>query len=556
VRRFATTLPIIAFILLAACSTRVQADTGHAKDEPHRQIVIAHHYLLIPVKTGAPMRRMKLVVDGKIVREFDVELSDHPDFQAFCDVSPFAGKPLEIRANLPANEQRALDSITQSDQIAKPGTLYKEPDRPQFHFTSKCGWLNDPNGLVYSNGEYHLFYQHNPYGWNWGNMHWGHAVSPDFVHWTELPIAIYPKAYGDWVFSGSAVVDTANSAGFQRGTEPSLVAAFTSTGRGECLAYSKDRGRTWNEFTNNPAVKHAGRDPRLLWHEKTKRWVMAVYDEQIGKRSIAFYTSRDLMFWHFTSRIEGFFECPDLFELPVGHSNESKWILSSGDAKYLVGKFNGRTFKPDSPEKQQVRYGNFYAAQTFSGTPDGRRIQIGWASGIAFPGMSFNQQMTVPCQLTLKNTPDGPRLFAEPVDELRSLRETSRSFTETQITPQTPLRSDIHGELLDVELEMQGTPNATASLTVRGIPVVFDFTKNELSCRKVFAPLEPVGERIRLRILVDRGSIEIFGNDGRVAISVAAMPRPDDQAVELSTKGGDLIVYSLSVGKLRSAWAN
>jgi fructan beta-fructosidase len=553
VRRFATTLPIIGFILLASFGIRVQAD-DRAQEDSHRQIVIEQHYLLIPVKTGAPMRRMKLSVDSKIVREFDVELSDHPDFQAFCDVSEFEGKPLEIWANLPATEQHVVDSITQSDEIAKPGTLYQEQNRPQFHFTSKCGWLNDPNGLVYSGGEYHLFYQHNPYGWNWGNMHWGHAVSRDLVHWTELPIAIYPKTYGDWVFSGSAVLDTANSAGFQRGTEPALVAAFTSTGRGECLAYSNDRGRSWSEFPFNPAVKHAGRDPRLLWHEKTKRWVMAVYDEFAGKRFIAFYTSHDLKSWQFASRIEGFFECPDLFEMPIGHSNETKWILSSADAKYMVGKFNGRTFRPDAPEKQQVRFGNFYAAQTYSGTPDGRRIQIGWASGIAFSGMPFNQQMTVPCQLTLQNTPDGPRLFAAPIDELKSLRQTSGGFGETQVTPQKPLRYDARAELLDVELDLEGTPNATATLTVRGIPVVFDFSKHELSCRKVVAPLTPIGERLRLRVLVDRGSIEIFGNDGRVAISAGATPNPSDGTVELATKGGDLIVSSLSVWKLKSAW--
>ena len=302
-------------------------------------------------------------------------------------------------------------------------------------------------------------------------------------------------------------------------------------------------------------MKHAGRDPRLLWHEKTKRWVMAVYDEFAGKRSIAFYTSPNLSLWHFTIRIEGFFECPDLFELPIGHSNETKWILSSGDAKYMVGKFNGFTFRPDSPEKHQVRYGNFYAAQTYSGTPDGRRIQIGWASGITFSGMPFNQQMTVPCQLTLQNTPDGPRLFATPIDELKSLRQTSGGFGETQVTPQQPLRYDARAELFDVELELAGTPHATATLTVRGIPVVFDFTRHQLSCRKVAAPLEPIGERLRLRVLVDRGSIEIFANDGRVAISVGATPNPSDGAVELTTKGGDLIVSSLSVWNLRSAWA-
>jgi fructan beta-fructosidase len=409
---------------------------------------------------------------------------------------------------------------------------------------------------VFSDGEYHLFYQHNPYGWNWGNMHWGHAVSPDLIHWTELPIAIYPKTYGDWVFSGSAVVDATNSAGFQRGTQPALVAAFTSTGRGECLAASNDRGRTWSEFPDNPAVKHAGRDPRLLWHAPTKRWVMAVYDEHAGKRFIAFYASPNLKHWQITSRIEGFFECPDLFELPVSGSHATKWVLYSGDAKYVLGNFDGRTFRPDSNEKQQVRYGNFYAAQTFSGTPDGRRIQIGWGSGITFPGRPFNQQMTVPCQLTLRETRAGLRLIAEPVDELKSLRQTSRTMTNIKVTQETALRSDVGGELLDVELELQGTPDATVCLTVRGIPVMFDFQKHELSCRKVVAPLEPIDGRFRLRVLVDRGSIEIFGNDGRAAISVAAMPRPTDQSVELSTNGGDLILYSLEVRRLASAWAN
>src|SRR6185295_14840190 len=162
-----------------------------------------------------------------------------------------------------------------------------------------------------------------PYGWNWGNMHWGHAVSRDLVHWEELPIALYPRKFGDWAFSGSAVVDQRNTSGWKQGRNDLLVAAFTSTGRGECIIYSNDRGRTWTEHEGNPVVKHQGRDPKLVWDAPSRRWVMALYDEFEKKQWITFHTSSDLKRWEFASRIEGFYECPDLFELPL--KNTSKW---------------------------------------------------------------------------------------------------------------------------------------------------------------------------------------------------------------------------------------
>ena len=192
---------------------------------------------------------------------------------------------------------------------------------------------------------------------------------------------------------------------WHRGSPP-LVVAFTSTGRGECIAYSNDRGRTWTEYAGNPVVRHAGRDPRLLWHEPTKRWVMAVYDETGGARSIAFHSSPDLKTWRFESRIDGFFECPELFELPVDGDCPARrlWVLYAADGEYRLGQFDGQRFAPETG-KLRVWYGNFYASQTFSDAPDGRRIQIGWANGIAFPGEPFNQQMTVPCELTLRPTP-------------------------------------------------------------------------------------------------------------------------------------------------------
>ena len=210
--------------------------------------------------------------------------------------------------------------------------------------------------------------------------------------------------------SGSAVVDRANTAGFQTGKEAPLVAAYTSTGRGECIVFSNDRGRTWTEFSGNPVVRHEGRDPRLLWHGPTKRWVMAVYDELDGKRWIAFHTSPDLKQWKFESRIEGFYECPDLFELPVdGKRREKLWVLTAASSEYRLGTFDGRQFTPQTPMLPGHRGNAFYAAQTYSDIParDGRRIQIGWGR-IATPGMPFNQMMTFPCELTLRSTARRP----------------------------------------------------------------------------------------------------------------------------------------------------
>jgi fructan beta-fructosidase len=449
-----------------------------AADEPqHREITVSGRYLNLPVKTGSPKRRMRLLFGTETVREFDIELAEQkPDFWAFVDVSVFRARKLLIEVNLPAGS-KALDAVTTADEIVGAKELYTEQHRPQFHFTSRRGWLNDPNGLVYAAGEWHLFYQHNPYGWDWGNMHWGHAVSKDLFHWQELPDALQPRRYGDWCFSGSAVVDHENSSGLRRGKDPLLVCAFTSTGRGECIAYSNDLGRTWTEYDGNPVVRHAGRDPKLVWHAPSRRWIMAVYDEKDGARDIAFYTSSDLKKWEFTSRIGGFFECPDLFALPVdGDAKNVRWVLSAADGKYLVGRFDGTGFVKESG-KHQLWYGNFYAAQTYDSAPDGRRVQIGWGQGIAFPGQSFNQQMTVPVELTLRTTRDGVRLFAEPVKEIGALVEAKYAWNDVALKRGVDPLADVRGELFDIRAEIRPAGTAKVVLKARGVPVVYDAGK-------------------------------------------------------------------------------
>jgi len=522
-----------------------------------RELVLQSKYLNLPVKNGAAKRRMSLRIDGQIVREFEIELAEAvPDFWVFLDVSMFRGRSATLRVASVGQHAGVLQAVVLSDTIQGAEDLYQEKHRPQFHFSSRRGWNNDSNGLVFYQGQYHLYYQHNPYGWNWGNMHWGHAVSTDLVHWKELPIALYPRQFGDWCFSGSAVVDADNTAGFKTGEPDVLVAAYTSTGRGECLAYSNDRGRTFTDYPGNPVVTHKGRDPKVLWYAPGRHWVMAVYDEQDKSRGIAFYTSPNLKDWQFRSRIDGFYECPEIFELPVdGDRNHRKWIVYAGDGSYVIGQFDGRTFTTESG-RHQWSYGNcFYASQTFNNLPpqDGRRIQIAWGR-IATPGMPFNQCMLFPCELTLRTTEDGIRMFAEPVKEVELLHGQRYSWHDEILEPDSNPLAEVRGELFHLRGQVDVGHANELTFVIRGLPIVYDVARRELSCKGKTAPLQPANGTIRLEILVDRTSMEIFGNDGRIYMPIGAIPADSNKSLQLSVRGGTAKIQALEVHRLRSAW--
>ncbi len=535
-------------------------------EHPSARLVVEKQYLNLPIRNDAPVRRLALVVDGSVVNDFEAEITEkEPDFWAFVDVSAWKGRRVELRADrLPAGGA-ALEKAEQSDEPKGAEPLYGEKLRPQFHFSTRRGWINDPNGMVYSNGEYHLYYQHNPFGWAARNMHWGHAVSRDLLHWTELPTALAPRSFGDWVWSGSAVVDAENTSGWRRGNEETIVAAFTSTARGECVAYSNDRGRTFTEFEGNPVVRHAkgeGRDPRLLWYGPKGsggHWVMAVYDEdrelpEPDRRGVAFYTSSDLKRWTFRSRIGGFYECPDMFELPVdGGKNGTKWVLTAASSEYLLGQFDGATFTPDAPaEKLPGNRGDrFYAAQTFSQTPDGRRIQIGWGQ-IETRGMPFNQMMSFPCELTLRTTPEGVRLFSWPVKEIESLYGKAWRMESAEITAGKPVRSEGMGALLDVSATIEPRTAAAVDLVVRGRPVRLDMGAGRVSCGDRSAALTIRDGRVPVRVLADRTSIELFVNGGEIAMLVSGDFR--DEGVVLMAERGTARVVEFTVNELRSAW--
>jgi len=531
------------------------------------EFLLQKKYLNFPVRNGADKRLIHLIIDNKIVREFEIELApEEPDFWVFLDVRDFSGEKaiLWIDKYEPA-KSKGFDSVYQADTYIGEENIYREKLRPQFHFTSKRGWNNDANGMVYYDGQYHLFYQHNPYGWNWGNMTWGHAVSTDMIHWVELGDAIHPDRLGT-IFSGSAVVDVNNTAGFQTGDEKVIVCIYTSAGgtnpmsKGQpftqSIAYSNDCGITWKVYEGNPVIGHingGNRDPKVIWHEPTNQWVMALY---LDDNTMGFLTSKNLKSWELQSRLKCFHECPELFELSLdGDQNNKKWILYGGSGEYLIGAFDGRHFTPQAGPIP-FQHGNcFYASQTFSNIPveDGRRIQMAWGR-VAMPGMPFNQMMLFPVKLTLHTTEEGPRMFAEPIREIEKLHAKQWRWENKILKPAENLLSGISGELFHIRAELKVGDVRQTGFVIRDIPVVYDVQKQQLSCQNKTAPLKPVDGKIRLELLVDRTSIEVFGNDGRIYMPIGVILAGNPKSLEIFTKGGDTEVQSLEVFELSSIW--
>jgi fructan beta-fructosidase len=283
---------------------------------------------------------------------------------------------------------------------------------------------------------------------------------------------------------------------------------------------------------------------------------MAVYDEADGKQWIAFHTSPDLKKWTYQSRIEGFFECPDLFELAVeGEKGRTFWVLYGADGKYQLGDFDGKTFKPNGPKKLQLWHGNFYAAQTFSDAPEGRRIQIGWGQGITFPGMPFNQQMTIPCQLVLRNTADGVRLCAWPAPESSSRVEHTKTIVrrDLRLEGDQPVSLDVPaGDLWDVRITFTPGQAKQITFTLRGVPIVYDVKNETLTCRGKSMPLK-VRDEITLRVLIDRGSVEIFGPDGQAAL-VAGGLLPEERTFAVKCNADPANISTIEIAPVLSSW--
>lgn len=507
-----------------------------------KEFTIRSQYLNFPVEMERERQHVTFLADGDTLTYSVIRIADgDPDYWVFKDVSQYTGQKLKMTF---AQKVSGIDRIYQSDRFAGQDSLYKEKYRPQFHFTTRRGWNNDPNGLVYFDGEYHLFYQHNPYEIHWQNMHWGHAVSTDLVHWKELNDALYPDEMGT-MYSGSAVIDKNNTAGWGKNA---LVAAYTAAGKQQvqCLAYSTDRGRTFTKYEGNPVVG-ATRDPKVIWYEPNEEWVMALYHDA----GIAFYTSKDLKDWIYQSRINGFYECPELFELPVDGDPENKlWVTYGGSGTYLLGDFDGKTFTPRYG-KYRNTYGTQYAAQTYNNTPGGRRIQIGWGR-IEQPGMPFNQMMCFPTKLTLRTTNEGIRMFSEPIEEVEKLHKKEHKFNGLSLDEVNNNLSGIKNDLLHLKLKVESLNGGKITINYGGNQyAVMD--ADEINGEQV--PMPDPGKLVfDVEILLDKTSIELFFQKGRINFIKPLSPQKKDTGFNITGDSKNVRIHEIKVYEMKSIW--
>jgi len=515
--------------------------------------------------------------------------------------------PAQSGSKLTVSQTPAPASGLNDDTAATE--LYHESYRPQFHFTPAKNWMNDPNGPIYYEGEYHLFYQYNPFSIEWGHMSWGHAVSRDLVHWEHLPIAL-SEENGIMIFSGSTVVDRHNSSGFCQGAEaktPScLVAIYTGHSEKletQNLAYSNDRGRTWTKYADNPVVDlHLAsfRDPKVFWHEDARQWVMVTV--LASQHKVRFFGSADLKHWTALSDFGpagatwGVWECPDLFPLPVdGDASQTKWVLSINSPRgaargwsnqYFVGSFDGKTFSPESSTEKPlwVDYGlDFYASTSFSDLPksDKRHIWLGWLTnwefGARMPPDQWRGEQSIPREVKLKRFADGIHLVQEPIVELQVLRARHTIVENRSIEAANHLLNSkkVRGETLEITAEISSGDASEFGLRVREgdgeeTLIGVDTKKQTLFVdrsrssgvsfdehfpRRDAGPITLVeGKSVKLHIFVDRESVEIFGNDGETVISETIFPKQGSDRIEVYSLGGRARVLKMDVWNLKSIY--
>jgi len=482
-----------------------------------------------------------------------------------------------------------------------PPPYHDEPLRPQFHFTAHSNGLNAPSGLVRLGGEYHLFFQHDAQGHERGPRSWGHAVGTDLVRWKELPPVLLPDRPGP-VFGGSVVVDADNTAGFQTGKEPALVAIYTAAGGTieesngrrftQCLAHSNDGGRTWTQYEGNPVldtVGHDDRDPKVFWHPPTRRWVMPLsvgesdptHRDADGRpairRTCRFFTSPDLKRW---TQAGVFPEEPDacagLVCLPLdGSPATNRWVLWGADGACWIGDFDGSSFTAQSARTTGDYGAHFHAAQAWDALPDGRVVLIGWMRGGRHPEMPFNQQMSFPVDLSLERRGDQVVLVKWPVPEIRSLfASVLREDLPKPFPPGTHRLGGEISDLLDLELEFVPGSARTVSLEVRGQVFQWDASAEAVIAfgKTIPSPaveasagrrsefprpwgpdLKPWDGSVRWRLLVDRTSIELFVNGGLATASFCFLPETPP-SISLTAEGGDITRARLVRRTLKSVW--
>ena len=549
-------------------------------------------YLLIPVEDQAVENSVQLSVDGAPIGvPMTIRIAQNKiDYWVPIDIESYKGKKVTLTFAVAKTTDMGLAEIKQAGEY---NFNYNEKYRPSYHFTPQYGWMNDPNGMVYLDGVYHLFFQYNPYGARWGNMHWGHAISKDLVNWQYQPTAIAPDKLGA-IFSGSAVIDHDNTAGFGKGA---MIAIFTSAGdrQTQSIAYSLDGGKTFTKYEGNPVLTDANiidfRDPKVFWHAPSKQWVMSLATTQ----TITFYGSKNLKEWTRLSEFGeglgghgGVWECPDLF--PLTYEGKTKWVLfvsinpggpNGGSAtQYFIGNFDGKTFTPDTMDYPLwLDYGrDNYAGVTWSNVPtaDGRRLFIGWMSNWDYaneiPTENFRSAMTVARALCLAHNGEHLVVASEPVKELESLRREPLSLADKTTSDTVTFENFLPNNQGAYELIFTVTPNDTDSFSfalenAKGetIKYLFDCANKTLSVDRskssvafnanfaetpIKAPLT-AKKSYTVRLLVDKASTELFVNNGEVVQTNTVFPTEVYNTLRFKTEKGTLNLNDITVYKLK-----
>lgn len=570
------------------------------------RVVGQGRYLLLPVEEAAEDARVDVLAGGRLEETIYVRLAkSRTDYTVPYDLTPLAGRCAAL--NIVTTQSRGSVRDQRDDASWRDirlsddfDTSNREKYRPLYHHSPLYGWMNDPNGMFYKDGEWHLYFQHNPYGSKWQNMTWGHSVSTDLVHWRHEAAAIRPSALGS-IFSGSAVVDSRGTAGFGPGA---VVALYTSAGTSQVqsLAYSTDNGATFSALPTNPvlAIGSEARDPKVIWHEPTGEWVMVLAHPLVGE--MLFFGSKDLKTWEARGGFGqglgaqgGVWECPDLFELPVEGTDERRWVLLcninpggpfGGNAtQYFTGQFDGRTFTPDTdaegrvPTKWMDHGKDHYATVSWSDAPDGRRTVIGWMSNWQYaaevPTRQFRSANTLPRDVSLFRAADGQVYMASApspeVDRLRGteLRRAKQAALGAKAkTFDLPAANDGACEIA-LSLDASRAQDATLTLSnAAGDEVVmrYDAAAHTLSMDRArsgivdfseafpattVCPTHETAGKVDLRIFIDRSSIEVFGNGGRFVMTNIVFPRSPYERLSIVSTGraraSNVRVYPINV---------
>lgn len=574
-------------------------------------------YLILPIQESCNEGKVKLDTGSPADMAMDVRLAVDSVEYYVPFALPQGAKEAVVTIGRVAADAVCWENISLADTFDTSNTDYY---RPEYHHTPLYGWMNDANGLVYKDGEYHLYFQYNPYGSKWGNMHWGHSVSKDLVHWDHLNPAIARDTLGH-IFSGSTVIDKFNSAGYGK---DAMIAFYTSAsdehGQIQCMAYSNDNGRTYTKYENNPILTPFDglkdfRDPKVFWYEPAQKWYMIVSAD----KNMRFYSSTDLKQWEYLSQFgEGYgvqpnqFECPDFIQLPVdGNKDNMKWVMivninpgcpfGGSATEYFIGDFDGKEFKCNT-DKSVTKWLDFgkdhYATVCFSNTGD-RIIAVPWMSNWQYanvtPIRQYRGANALPRELSLYTKDGEIYMAANVVKETESLRKSTRNIESLSVEGETVIDSITDGVNSGVELEMDIVPGKAQTvgfdimnakgektkiyLDMKSGRAVMDRTESGLIAfgekaephfkenhdrRKTesinyindfalgtWAPLSLCeGKSYHLNVFVDKCSVELFVDGGRIAMTNLVFPTEVYNSIRFYTEGGKAEVKNLSIHKL------